>query len=278
MQHKKGETTEMRLNDTKAIVLINHKGGAGKTSCSIGLAYALSVMGYSVLAIDADPQGNFTDNLSVDILSLMRSNTTLYDALYKNDNNEPVTRFIYHTDYPNLDLLASDGRLEDKTQELQAQMGSFVYPYKSLIHDVKELHKYDFVIMDTRPSLSGENIQVLLANDYTVIPTTTGARSTAGVIRVIEAIKKCNEAVKNCDNKILGIIINQVNVKTAIAKQVIPDLRETHGELVFDTIIPIDEKVKQAEQISEPIGKWDAKTRASVAYEEFAKEVLKRLG
>ena len=147
-----------------------------------------------------------------------------------------------------------------------------------LIHDVKELHKYDFVIMDTRPSLSGENIQVLLANDYTVIPTTTGARSTAGVIRVIEAIKKCNEAVKNCDNKILGIIINQVNVKTAIAKQVIPDLRETHGELVFDTIIPIDEKVKQAEQISEPIGKWDAKTRASVAYEEFAKEVLKRLG
>ncbi len=268
----------MKLNETKAIVLINHKGGAGKTSCSIGLAYGLSSMGYQVLAVDADPQGNFTDNLSVDILSLMRSKTTLYDSLYKNDNDEPITRFIYRTDYKNLDLLASDGRLEDKTQELQAQMGSFVYPYRNLIHEIKLLHKYDFIIMDTRPSLSGENIQVLLANDYTIIPTTTGARSTAGVIRVIEAIKKCNEAVKDCNNALLGIIINQVNVKTAVAKQVIPDIRETHGNLVFETIIPIDEKVKQAEQVSEPIGKWDSKTRAAIAYNEFAKEVLSRLG
>lgn len=268
----------MKNTETHALVLINHKGGAGKTSCSLGLSYSLAKMGYTVLAIDADPQGNFTDNLSVDILDLMHDSHTLYDALYKNENKEPVTRFIYHTVYENLDLLASDGRLEDKTQELQAQMGSFVYPYRDLLDEIKSLKKYDFVITDTRPSLSGENIQVLLANDCTIIPTTTGARSTAGVVRVIEAVKKCNEAVPACNNRVLGIIINQVNVKTAVAKQVIPDIRETHGDLVFETIVPIDEKVKQAEQISEPIGKWDAKTRASLAYDEFAKEVLTRLG
>ena len=267
------------MHDTKSIVLINHKGGAGKTSCSIGLAYALSSMGYSVLAVDTDPQGNFTDNLSVNIAALIKNRVTLYDALYNNEETKAdIDAFISHTEYENLDLLASDGRLGSKTQELQMQMNSFIYPYKDLMDNIKSLHKYDFVIVDTRPALSDENIQILLASDYTIIPTTTGARSTAGVVRVIEAVKKCNDAVKNCNNQMLGILINQVNVKTAVAKQVIPDIQSTYGKLVFNTLIPIDEKVKQAEQISIPIGNWDEKTRASISYHDFAKEVLTRLG
>jgi chromosome partitioning protein len=235
-------------------------------------------MGYSVLAVDTDPQGNFTDNLSVNIVSLMKNKLTLYDALYNNEETKyPIDKFISHTDYDNLDVLASDGRLGAKTQELQMQMNSFVYPYKNLMEEIKSLKQYDFIVIDTRPALSDENIQILLASDYTIIPTTTGARSTAGVVRVIEAVKRCNDAVKNCNNQMLGIILNQVNVKTSVAKAVIPDLQDTYKELMFNTLIPIDEKVKQAEQIGLPIGSWDANTRAAISYEEFAKEVLNRL-
>ena len=122
------------MDSTKTIVLTNHKGGDGKTSCSIGLAYALSKKGYHVLAIDADPQGNFTDSLSAQIYDLVEQHQTIYDAMY--EKGYDLTTQIYKAPYKNLDVLASDSRLNNKTQELTAQMGMFIYPYRDLINNI----------------------------------------------------------------------------------------------------------------------------------------------
>lgn len=280
----------MILDTTKTIVLTNHKGGAGKTSCCIGLAYSLSKLGYSVLVVDTDPQGNSTDNIltielddegrAVDgtgIFALMEHKKTLYDAMYERRAGSSIEEYISPSSYGNLYLLASDGRLVSKTQELQSRMGMCDYPYRALFEEIKTLNRFDFVIVDTCPSIGGENRQVFIAADHVIVPTTTGVRSTDGVIRVIEAIESCNDSIKNCAINILGIVINQVDARTAVAKSVIPDLQETYGDLLFETIIPIDEAVKQAEQLTEPVGSYTPKARASVAFDDLAQEVLKRV-
>lgn len=280
----------MILNTTNIVVLTNHKGGAGKTSCCIGLAYSLSKLGYSILVVDTDPQGNSTDNiLTIEldeegrtvegsgIFALMKQKKTLYDSMYERQANTSVDQYISETPYEHLFLLASDGRLVSKVQELQARMGMCDYPYKALFDEIKALGKYDFVIVDTCPSIGGENRQVFIAADHVIVPTTTGVRSTDGVIRVVEAIESCNNSIKNCNINVLGIAINQVDSRTAVAKSVIPDLQESYGDLLFETIIPIDESVKQAEQLTEPVGSYTPKSRAAIAFDELAQEVIKRV-
>ena len=265
----------MKTDKTRTICMCIDKGGAGKSACSIGLAYRLSQDGYSVLAIDTDPQGNFTDNLTVDVVSLMKSRQTLFDAM----NPEwSIEKAIFHTEYPNLDLLASDNRLSGKVQELESLMGRFVFPYRDMIGQIRDMKKYDFVLFDTRPSVGAENSQVFVASDAVIIPTTTGSRSVNAISRVIDAIERCNNTFQNCNIRILGVVVNQTDTRTQIAKAVLPMLREDYGELMFDTIIPIDENVKKAEQINIPVQKQFAASKASIAYDNWTREVLERLG
>lgn len=264
----------MKTDKTIVICYCNDKGGIGKTACSITVAYELAVRGYNILFIDSDPQGNATDNLSVNILDLLDKHQTLYDALHNNDN---VKKYIASTPYDRLDILASDNRMTNKVPELEVLWGNFQYPYLTLVNAVRDIHKYDFIIFDTRPSVGAENSQVFIASDYVVIPTTTNQRSTAGIERTIRILKTNNDQLNQCNTKVIGIAVNGVNTQTQIAKQVIPALQKEYGKLLFDTIVPIDENVKKAEQVYQPVQNLFPSSKASVAYRKLTDELLQRI-
>lgn len=258
------------LNET--IAIINNKGGVGKTTCSAGIANALASKGYKILLIDTDPQGNLSRLFGFEPKENIEK--SLFACLNNKLKNGPElsSSFIQPSDSQNIDILVGDINLTANRIEVERALSKFNFVYRKIVDDIVKEDKYDFIIFDTCPSLGAENSQILVAVKNVIIPSTTGRNSVEGIDQLIDFYNNCKEV--NSRLTLLGILLNNVNIHSSIAKDIVPMIRDAYDGYLFDTIV---ERSVIAEKLEWGVD-GASKNKISLAFKEIAEEVLKKIG
>jgi len=245
------------------IAVSNQKGGVGKTTTAGAMIASLSNKGFKVLGIDIDPQGNLSDSLGAD----MYDKPTIYDVLRNEITAEDA---IQH--FSNFDIISANIMLASAEQEI-TQTGK-EYRLKEKI--LKLVNQYDYIIIDTPPSLGILTVNAFTAANEVIIPTTAGIFSAKGINQLyntIQNVKKyCNQNLK-----IKGIIITRFDTRTNIGKQ-IKELTEQLGDHInatlFKTHIRNGIIIEEAQANNTDIFTYSKNSNVAKDYEEFINEYL----
>jgi chromosome partitioning protein len=248
------------------IALVNQKGGVAKTTTAINLAASLNKKKKKVLLVDFDPQSNATSGLGIDKHSVQ---TSVYDCII---NDVPVQETLVTTYRKDLDVLPSSMDLAGAEQELGA-LGDRGLRLKKTLEPVRD--EYDYILIDCAPSLGMLTINALGAADQIYIPIQCEYYALEGVEQLMQTVKLVKQAY-NADLTVGGIIMTMYDGRMKLAKEVVATVQETFGDLVFKTRIPRNVKLAEAPSYGKAIIDYEAFSKGALAYNNLAKEVLKR--
>lgn len=248
---------------SKIIAVANQKGGVGKTTTTVNLAAGLAKMGKKVLLIDIDPQGNSTSGLGVD---KRRCEKTVYDCLV---NETPMSEAAITTQYENLSLCPSNLDLSGAEIELISVMGR-ENRLKESLESVKD--EYDFILIDSPPSLGLITINTLTAANSIIIPIQCEFYALEGVSQLVETVKRIKKAL-NPALYIEGIVMTMYDARTNLAVQVVDEVKRFFPGKVYKTIIPRNVRISEAPGFGKPVIYYDESSKGAVAYMELADEV-----
>lgn len=254
------------VGHTKIIAIINQKGGVGKSTTAINLGAALGEMGKQVLLVDLDPQGNASSGLGVD-KSLIQQ--CIYDVLL---NDVPLEEVIIPDISEGLDIAPATINLAGAEVELVSEMAR-ENRLKDAVGGMRG--RYDFILIDCPPSLGLLTVNALVAADKLLIPIQCEFYALEGVTKLLESMKRVKSRL-NPTLDIYGILLTMYDSRTTLSKQVVDEVRDYFGRLVFSTPIPRTVKLSEAPSFGQPITQYDPKGRGSLSYIELAKEVIAR--
>ena len=249
---------------SKIIAVANQKGGVGKTTTTVNLAACLAKEGKKVLLIDVDPQGNSSSGLGID---KRRVEKTVYDCLI---NEEKMENATMSTQYENLDICPSNLDLSGAEIELISVMGR-ENRLKQSLEGVKD--KYDFILIDTPPSLGLITINTLTAANSVLIPIQCEFYALEGVSQLVETIKRIKKAL-NPSLFIEGIVMTMYDARTNLAVEVVDEVKRFFPDKVYKTIIPRNVRLGEAPGFGRPIIYYDESSKGAEAYTELAKEFI----
>lgn len=251
---------------SKVITIANQKGGVAKTTTSINLAAALSQLDSKVLLVDFDPQGNASSGVGIDKNALDKS---VYDAVV---NNVPAEMLLVKNVRLNLDVLPAKMDLAGAELELVTAISREVR-LKDALEEVRS--GYDYVIIDSPPSLGLLTINALTAADEYIVPIQCEYYALEGLSQLLNTIKLIQKSL-NPRLKLCGIIMTMYDYRTNLSKQVVDDVRASFGKQVFQTVIPRNVRLSEAPSYGVSIIDYDPKSKGAESYLEMAKEVLAR--
>ncbi len=254
---------------SKIIVVANQKGGVGKTTTTINLAVYLASQGKKTLLIDIDPQGNSCSGLGINLNE--RQGNGIYEVLI-GDNK--ISESTVNTQYENLDMVPVTLDLAGAQMELMNSERK-EYILKDAIKEVAS--KYDFILIDTPPSLGLFTLNGLVAADSVLIPMQSEFYAMEGLAQLLKAIK----LVKSGPNKNLaieGVVITMYDSRTNLAKDVVDEVRDYFNDKVYEAIIPRNVRLSEAPSHGIAIFDYDSNSSGAQAYAAFGKEFLKRSG
>ncbi len=250
----------------KIISVTNQKGGVGKTSTTVNIATALSVMDRRVLVLDLDPQGNSSTGLGV---NQEDRKITTYELLTRISSIEDS---ITKTIFPNLDLIPSNANLS----AIELELGHTPNREKILSELLKKIsNKYDYIFIDCPPSLNLLTINALTAANEVLIPMQCDFYSLEGLSHLLKTVGLIEKNL-NPNIKIGGIIFTMYDKRNRLTEQVEMDVRSHLGDLVFKTVIPRNVRVAEAPSYGKPAIIYDHRCSGAVAYMELTKEILNR--
>ena len=245
----------------KVFVMANQKGGVAKTTTTLNLAVALSESGHSVLCIDLDPQGNLTMSQGIDPDEVDRS---MYNVLV---DRMPISEVIQHTE---IDIAVSSIDLAGAEIAMSTQIGR----ERSLQKALAEVENdYDFVCIDTPPSLGLLTINALTAADKVIVPVQCEYLSMRGLVQLQNTLEMIRENL-NPGVQIEGILPTMLDARTVHAKEAVEILEENFGELVFKSRIKKTIKFAEAPVKGSSVLKYDPDSNAAKYYRDLAEEVL----
>jgi chromosome partitioning protein len=243
------------------IAFANQKGGVAKTTSTLNLAVALQERGLRVLVVDLDPQGNLTMSQGLNPDSIERS---MFDVLV---HRLPISEVIRAQE---VDLAVSSIDLAGAELALSSQIGRERALEKSL-GAVKA--DYDYVLIDTPPSLGLLTINALVASDGVIVPVQCEYLSLRGLVQLENTLSMIRENL-NPNVKIVGILPTMFDGRTLHSKEAVEILTENFGPLVFNTRIRKTVRYAEAPVKGSSILKYDPRGPAADAYRDLAKEVL----
>lgn len=243
------------------LAFANQKGGVAKTTSTVNLGAALREHDLRVLAVDMDPQGNLTMSQGIDTESLEKS---MYDVLV---HRTPIEDVIYERE---MDVAASTIDLAGAEMALATMIGRERALQRAL-DAVRD--KYDYILIDTPPSLGLLTINALTASEGVIVPVQCEYLSLRGLLQLERTLEMIRENL-NPDVHIKGILPTLFDARTHHGKESIEVLRENFGDLVFDTVVRKTIKFAEAPVTGSSVLKYDPKGRGAESYRALAREVL----
>lgn len=248
----------------KVIVIANQKGGVAKTTTSVNLAASLAEYKQKVLLIDLDPQGNASSGLGIEKNKLEYS---IYDVLV---NHVPIDKITIKI---NQNLHVAPAKVELAGAELElVSVISRETRLKNALEEARE--QYDYLIIDTPPSLGLLTLNALTAADSYLVPIQCEYYALEGVSQLLNTI---NLVQKNLNPKLQmeGILMTMYDNRTNLSNQVVDDVKEAFKDKVFKTIIPRNVRLSEAPSFGQAIIDYDRRSKGAETYLALAKEVMK---
>jgi len=265
-----GSKTRLAMKETatKIVAVANQKGGVGKTDLTVNVSCQLASLGKKVLLIDMDPQGNATTYLVSPDTPILK---TTADLLL--EESLALEDVVIRNCRENLDVVPSDVTLSACQIKLANDIGMQFKLKKKLKALAEGGSAYDYVLIDTPPSLGLLTVNTLTAASRVIIPIQTQYLAMEGVVQLEETIKKVKEDI-NPGLDILGAVLTLYDRRTLISREVEAKVREGFGGRVFATVIPVNVRLAEAPSHHESIFEYDPKCNGARAYRELAKEIL----
>lgn len=249
------------------IAVTNQKGGVGKTTTSINLAYYLARLGKTTLLVDFDPQGNATSGLGVDKETLQ---LTMAEVLL---GTNKMIEAVIPTSFKNLSVAPSIPTLANAEVELSQEKHKF----SRLKYSVESLgDAYDYVIIDCPPSLSLLTVNALIASHYVLLPVQAEFYALEGLGQLLETMKLVRKNM-NPTLDLIGVLPTMVDSRTSLSTQVLAEVTKHFPAKVFKTVIPRNVRLAEAPSHGVPIGEYDRFSKGARAYKAVAKEVIERV-
>src|SRR5690348_10457125 len=248
----------------RVIAIASQKGGVGKTTTAINLGACLAQESRRVLLIDIDPQGNASSGLGVNGNDQPRS---IYEVLL---GHAEAPEAILPTALANLDLLPAGQRLSGAEVELVGVMARETR-LKNALARIRD--QYEYILVDSPPSLSLLTINALTAADSVLIPLQCEYMALEGLTQLIGAIRLVQDHL-NAALRIEGVLLTMYDSRLNLSQQVADEARKFFAERVYRTVVPRNVKLSEARSFGKPIVLYDPHSSGADSYRELATEVM----
>ena len=249
------------------IAITNQKGGVGKTTTALNVSAAMALMGKNTLLIDTDPQANSTLSF---VENPQQYEKSLYNVLA--ENSQDIKEIIVKSTVPGLDVAISKIAMAKLEPSLLGDIDGH-FRLKDVLEPIRD--KYEYIIVDTAPTLGIITLNALVAADAVIIPIQSSYLCLEGTDDLLETIEKVKR-VANPDLQIIGVLITLHDRRTNIAKDVVERIKEVFGKKVFKTFISKSVKLEESPAYRESIFTFAPNSVGAEQYQNVAREIIRR--
>lgn len=251
---------------SEIIAIANQKGGVGKTTTAINLGASLAIAEKSVLIVDIDPQANSTTGLGIN------KNAVENDIYSVIEGKCHITDAITEHELKYMKVLPSSRKLARFELEVSGEENNHLY-LKNVLAEIHD--QFDYIFIDSPPSLGLLTINALTAANSVLIPIQTEYYALEGLSDLIDTVNRTREHF-NPELEIKGILLTMYDERTNLSKQVEEEIRNYFKAKVYQSIIPRNIRLSEAPSFGQPIQLYAIKSSGSQAYMALAKEMLKQ--
>ena len=249
------------------VAVTNQKGGVGKTTTAVNVSAALALNGCRVLLVDADPQAHSTKSC---VKEHDRNEKALYDVLMHPE--QKIASAIMQSTIPGLKVAISRMSMAKLEASLMGQIDGH-FRLKDVLESVRG--SYDFIFIDTPPTLGLITLNALVAASHLLIPIQSSYLCLEGTDDLLETIEKVRH-VANPGLQILGILITLHDTRTNIARDVVKRIQRVFGDKVFHTFISKSVKLEESPAYKESIFTYAGNSIGALQYKKVAEEIMDR--
>ena len=258
----------MEITMARIITLCNMKGGVGKSTSAQNLAVFLAAFGKRVLVVDFDPQANTTSGLGIDPRKVEKS---VYDALIR---KIPAAEIVRNSGILSVDILPSTPALAGASIEL-IDIKNREYKLKEVLEPIRP--QYDFVIIDSPPSVGLLTINALTASGKVIIPVQCEYYALEGLADLLRTIQLINSNLKT-RVAVMGALLTMYDRKSRLHRAVAKEIRRKFPGYVFEAVIPKNISLAEAPSYGKTILQYAPYSHGAKAYRQLAEEILKLEG
>lgn len=257
------------MKNAVTICFANNKGGSGKSTVCANVAYELAQAGKKVLLVDGDMQLNLSLSFFDDekVLEMAQSDMNLYEAIR---GKKDLTDYIVSTPYENIDLVPSTTLMSQVEYELFTMMQR-EFVLRKCLKNVKESGVYDYILIDSPPTLGTWVINILCASDKVIVPVEASPWGLFGLANMFDFLSNLEDMT---EAQIMGVLITKVDERKNYYRQTKDILDEYETINVFENFIHVDSSIEWAQDNSMPVARYKKSSRSAKEFKELAKEVI----
>ena len=258
------------MSKTCVIAFANNKGGSGKTTTASNVGCAMAKLGKRVLLIDGDMQMNLTLSFFDEerALQFAQNGKNIYTAMKE---EKDISDFIAQTDYEGLDIIPSSSLMSGIEFDLFTKwQREFIL--KKCLEPTRARGIYDFIIIDSPPTLGGWVMNIMCASDFVIIPVEASPWGLFGLANMFDFIGQVKNIAPRLE--VLGIAITKADERKNYFKQTVETLRESEVARLFDTFIRVDSAIEWSQDNSKPVVAYKKYSRSAIEYVKLTKEII----